>query len=102
MYWTLVDGYAAFAPQGDMSVGENYYYGGLMRFDMSPKPAYYVIRDLFIKEWHTDVRIATDENGMAEFEGFYGCYDVAVFSNEKFQRKIELKKDGENRFELAV
>ena len=26
IYWNLVDGYAAFAPQGDMTAGENYYY----------------------------------------------------------------------------
>ncbi|MBQ7377508.1 MAG: hypothetical protein IJW71_04210 [Clostridia bacterium] len=24
-YWNLVDGYAAFAPQGDMTAGENNY-----------------------------------------------------------------------------
>ena len=33
IYWNLVDGYAAFAPQGDMTAGENYYHGGLIRFD---------------------------------------------------------------------
>ena len=45
-----VDGYAHFwdpdpakivASQGDMTIGENYYYGGLLRFDLSPKSAYH-------------------------------------------------------------
>ena len=39
IYWNLVDGYAAFAPQGDMTSGENYYHGGLVRFDFTPKRA---------------------------------------------------------------
>ena len=36
-------------PQGDMTSGENYYHGGLLRFDMSEKPAYQVIKELFQK-----------------------------------------------------
>ena len=48
IYWNLVDGYAYVtksdpktirATQGDMTIGENYYHGGLLRFDLSPKPA---------------------------------------------------------------
>ena len=46
IYWNLVDGYAAFAPQGDMKAGENKYYGGLMHFDMTEKPAYKLLWNL--------------------------------------------------------
>ncbi len=58
IYWNLVDGYAHLwdpdpekikASLGNMSIGENYYYGGLIRFDLSPKPAYLKLMEL-IKE----------------------------------------------------
>ncbi len=78
IYWNLVDGYAAYAPQGDMTAGENYYHGGLLHFDLTPKPAYHVIKDLFTKEWHTEVTIETDDEGKAYFKGFYGDYDLDV------------------------
>ncbi len=78
IYWNLVDGYAAFAPMGDFNVGENYYRGGLLRFDLTPKPSYYVVRDLFKKVWHTKTTVTTDENGKAYFKGFYGDYVAKI------------------------
>ena len=35
VYWNLADGYTYNAVPGDMSAGENYYRGGLLRFDGS-------------------------------------------------------------------
>lgn len=78
IYWNLVDGYAAFAPQGDMTAGENYYYGGLLRFDLTPKPAYFMLKDLIQKQWHTELVGKTDGNGCVEFKGFYGDYVVDI------------------------
>ncbi len=78
IYWNLVDGYAAFAEPGDFSGGENQFRGGLLRFDFTPKPAYYVIKDLFEKEWHTEEEATTDTSGFAYFRGFYGDYDVEI------------------------
>lgn len=52
--------------------------GGLLRKDFSPKPAYYVIRDLIKKGWTTNVRATTDANGQAIMRGFFGEYTVAV------------------------
>lgn len=103
MYWNLVDGYAAFAPQGDMTAGENYYHGGLLRFDMTPKPSYYIIRDLFMNEWHTDIEVCTNENGIAEFSGFYGDYDITVIGgNSQTTKTVKLKKHAENELILQV
>lgn len=65
IYWNLVDGYAAWAPQGDMTRGENVFYGGLLRFDMSEKPAYQVVKELFYKEWNTEETFVTNESGCA-------------------------------------
>ncbi len=76
IYWNLVDGYAAFAPQGDMTAGENYYHGGLMRFDLTPKPAYERLHDLFHSRWTTNGEGVTDANGEVRFRGFKGEYEV--------------------------
>ena len=103
MYWNLVDGYAAYAPQGDMTAGENYYYGGLIRFDMTPKPAYNVLKNLIHKKWHTNETVLTCENGMASFKGFYGTYDVEIeIDGNKTVKEINLAKKNKNNFEIQI
>lgn len=87
IYWNLVDGYAAFAPMGDMTAGENVYHGGLLRFDLTPKPAFAVIRDLFRKKWHTEFESKTDASGALAFRGFYGDYEITVSHGEKTETK---------------
>jgi len=91
IYWNFVDGYAHFwdpdpakirASQGNMSLGENCYYGGLLRFDLSPKPAYMKIKELLTERWHTEAEVVTDEGGYAEFRGFFGNYDAEIAVNE--------------------
>lgn len=98
-YWNLVDGYAAFAPLGDMTAGENYYHGGLFRFDMTPKPAYHTIRDLFENQWHTSETCLSGCDGIAEFDGFYGEYEVTVRTDsQEIKKWINLEKASENDF----
>ena len=82
-YWNLIDGFAAFAKPGDMTAGENFYYGGLLRYDFTPKPAYFAVKDLFEREFRTEEMIHTDGNGYASFRGFYGVYDIEVDCQEK-------------------
>lgn len=102
IYWNLVDGYAAFAKQGDMTQGENYYYGGLLRFDMTPKPAYYTIKNLIEKKWYTEETIITDESGTAGFRGFYGMYELELTVDKKvITKEICLRKNGINQFEIS-
>lgn len=98
VYWNLVDGYAAFAPQGDMAAGENYYYGGLVRFDFSKKPAYYALENLIKNVWHTEAECLSDEDGKAVFKGFFGEYDVEIETGgRKFTKTLDYKKI--NRYE---
>jgi len=108
IYWNMVDGYAHFwdpdpekikASQGDMTLGENYYYGGLLRFDLSPKPAYFIIKNLFEKVWHTEEALVTDENGQAVFRGFYGDYEVTVDGKAY---PVHLGKNGDNYILIEV
>ena len=77
VWWTLVDGYAALAPLGS-NEGENRCGGGLVRFDMSEKPAYKVLDKLINEEWKTNIETSFDENGRLSFNGFYGKYEISV------------------------
>ena len=108
IYWNLVDGYAHVKStdpikiretQGDMSLGENYYRGGLLRFDMTPKPAYDTIKRLITEVWHTEESGYTNESGNVEFRGFYGDYEVAVEGKAK---TVKLSKSGENSFVFTI
>ena len=108
VYWNLVDGYAHVwdpdpekirASQGNMALGENYYHGGLMRFDLTPKPAYMKLNELIKKRWHTEAEIVTDENGIATFRGFFGGYDVETVADGVCKKtNVELSSGGENTF----
>ena len=100
IYWNLVDGYAAFAPQGDMSAGENYFRAGLCRFDMTPKPAYYMLKKLFHETWHTEVDLTTNEGGWASWNGFWGKYDCTI--NGQPVQQLHLTKDSSNRTRIVV
>ena len=103
MYWNLVDGYAAFAEQGDMTAGENYYYGGLLRFDMTPKPAYYRIKELFEKRWHTEEEFETDAEGKCTFKGFYGEYELVLETDGKtICKTIGLSSKKNNDFVIEM
>ena len=112
IYWNLVDGYAHVpqsdpetirATQGNMTVGENYYHGGLLRFDMSPKPAYYKIKELTQKVWHTEEELVTDESGAAAFRGFYGTYDVELTVNgETVTKTLDLSSKANDNETVIV
>ena len=102
IYWNLPDGYAHKAVAGDMTAGENYYYGGLLRFDLTPKPAFQVICDLFGKEWRTNLKLHT-ESGSFSFKGFYGEYDLEISAGgRKICRTIHLNKAMNNHFTIKL
>jgi len=103
IYWNIVDGYAYGATPGDMTTGENYYHGGLLRFDLSPKPSYYKIKELFEKRWHTEAELLTDSNGNADFRGFYGDYTVLIETEGGVETKtVKLSKNGESHFTIVI
>ena len=103
IYWNLVDGYAFGAKPGDMSCGENVYRGGLLRFDLSPKPSYQVLHDLFHKEWHTDVTLESDENGCCRLHGFYGKYTLEIKADgKKVQKEIDFAKKGSRQISVSL
>lgn len=112
VYWNLVDGYAHVweqdpekirETQGNMALGENYFHGGLLRFDLSPKPAYHKIRELLEKRWHTETTLESDENGELSFRGFYGDYSIEITADgKKTAQEIKLSKNSHNNFEFII
>ena len=97
IYWNLVDGYAYVEnptperireSQGNMTLGENVYYGGLLRFDLSPKPAYERLCKLINEEWRTRLDLTTDENGYVRFRGFYGEYQIEADGIETIHYRL--------------
>jgi hypothetical protein len=98
MYWDLVDGNAPAGALGAMNQGWNVHYAGLLRFDMSEKPAFKVMKHLFQKEWHTEESLQTDENGYIRFRGFFGTYRLEIEINgRREERFVDFTKhtDGE-------
>ena len=103
MYWNLVDGYAWGTEPGDMTKGENVYHGGLLRFDMTPKPAFYEVDKMFNQEWRTNLQLETDYEGKAAFRGFYGDYELTFINeNGESQKEITITKNSENAYKLVI
>ena len=103
IYWNIVDGFAhvsKFKPDWN----ENYYRGGLIRNDFTPKPAYNALVDLFTKKWHTEASVTTGDDGAASFRGFYGDYDAVITlpDGRTFTEALSLKSDGLNKFRFIL
>ena len=112
VYWNLVDGYAHLwdpdpekikASQGNMTIGENYYHGGLLRFDMSPKPAYFKIKELLGKTWHTEEELRCDTNGTTAFRGFFGTYKAEItLDGITVTKEFTLDKNADSSIEIIL
>ncbi len=103
IYWNLIDGYAHGATPGDMTRGENIYYGGLLRFDGTPKKAYNKLIELTQKEWHSEGETHTDDGGYATLRGFYGDYEVKIIANGKETAKtVSLSKYSDNNINIKL
>ena len=51
---------------------------GLIRKDMSPKPAYQRLKRLVLREWRTYEKGTTDSQGEARFRAYHGRYLIGV------------------------
>lgn len=70
--------------------------GGLLRSDMTPKPAYETLRKLITNTWATHKTLRTNAMGVAELRAFRGDYTVrATLPDGKvIERKLSLGKTG--------
>jgi hypothetical protein len=92
-WWTLADGTAHEL--------ENKWLPGLLRNDLSPKPAFDVLYNLIKKEWWTNVKQNSGSDAEVKIHGFYGDYQVtATCSGKTVKQKIHLTKKGYNQFDI--
>lgn len=76
---------------------------GLLRKDMSPKPAYQRLTQLIHQGWWTNTDSKTNAQGEAMMRGFYGQYLLTIKSGtQSVQKLIHLKTDHENIFEVQL
>jgi GH35 family endo-1,4-beta-xylanase len=77
---------------------------GLVRADMSPKPAYDVLLGLVKGKWWTDIQVSAAEDGRARFRGFFGDYRVVVRlpDGTKFEREFALLKGKDNQWVIRL
>lgn len=77
-------------------------FGSLLRRDMSPKPAYDVICDLFNREWRTNfTRDAS--GGSLSFRGFCGTYEVEATSNGRtIKREFHVGRTNHTPVEIVI
>ncbi|MBQ5798189.1 MAG: endo-1,4-beta-xylanase [Clostridia bacterium] len=102
IYWNVFDGYASGGNVNNMAAGENRYFGGLCRPDMSEKPAYKVLKNLVNNVWNTRETLRA-ENGKATFRGFYGDYKINVIADGKeIPATLTLSENGDNKFEIKI
>ena len=77
-------------------------YGGLIRYDFTPKPAFNVIRNLFEKEWRTNLKLHASSNSLS-FKGFYGQYELKItVGGQQYKRYIHLSKERNNQFTITL
>ncbi len=76
---------------------------GLLRSDMSPKPAYESLRRLIREAWWTKESILCDEEGVAKWRGFYGLYRLTIeHGDKKVVTDVHLARNAENVFKLQL
>ena len=77
---------------------------GLVRQDMSPKPAYERLQALVRGEWWTRFEATTDARGEAVFHGFHGTLRATATAapDRRAVREFPWAKDGPDRVELTL
>jgi endo-1,4-beta-xylanase len=76
---------------------------GLIREDMSPKPAYEELERLIKGKWWTQTQTTIDTGGAARFRGFLGEYEVsAQLDGKKLTGTFKLDKTTEEITEVQL
>lgn len=92
-WWNMPDG-SAYGKEGEL-------FGGLLRPDLSEKPAYRVLRELVHKEWSSSFEV--EGRAQADFNGFYGTYELTLeHAGEKKTCEIAFTKGREEDFVITL
>lgn len=73
----------------------------MLRYDFTPKPAYYVVQELFQKRWRTNLSLQSGESAELSFRGFYGDYELLLTRGDRSFRK-ELTLDQQTSLQRNV
>lgn len=77
--------------------------GGLLRDDLSPKPAYLALTQLIHKKWTTREQGQTDQAGNYSFRGFRGTYAITVeWKGKKTRQEFVLSTAGSKNMQLVL
>jgi endo-1,4-beta-xylanase len=76
---------------------------GLIRDDMSPKPAYEQLFGLVKGQWWTRVETAANAGGNVDFQGFLGQYEIEAKAGDRpLVGKFALEKDTKTSVEIQL
>ncbi len=89
-WWDLQDGEWMGAP------------GGLLRTDLTPKPAYDRLLKLIRGTWWTRESLSSDEKGVCTFAGFLGDYEVTVQKGELSRTLKQTLVKGANEWTVRL
>jgi hypothetical protein len=91
-WWDLSDRFAAGAAPT-----------GLLRADLTPKPAYEVLDRLINHLWRTNAAGKTGEDGRVAVRAFYGTYRITVHQGRrKATLNVHLEREGVNAFQVVL
>jgi len=74
--------------------------GGILRTDLSPKPAFEALDRLINHEWRTNVTLLTDPDGRASLRAFFGGYEAAL-RGAAGRHHFALLRAGPNEFQIT-
>jgi hypothetical protein len=76
---------------------------GLVRADMTPKPAYDELERLIKGKWWTQAETTTNAEGAARFRGFLGEYEVSVqIDGKKLTGTFRLDKTTPEKIDIRM
>lgn len=76
---------------------------GLLRKDMTKKPAYDRLLKLIKSDWRSFGNVYTDDSGKAVFRGFYGAYKVQVEKEDKnITTSVHVTKGLDNKLKIQL
>jgi hypothetical protein len=76
---------------------------GLVRADLSPKPAYRTLDRLINHLWRTDAAGRTGGDGRIAVRAFFGTYRITVSQGRrKVVAEVRLARDGPGEFEVVL
>jgi hypothetical protein len=76
---------------------------GLVRDDMTPKPAYNELERLIKDKWWTQTETTVEAEGQARFRGFLGQYEVAArIGSRKLTGTFQLDKSEKKTIEVRL